>query len=356
MQRRVTKYRVRLNRKPRKRLETLIRRRTPQHWMVRRAQVVLLSHRGFGIQEISLRLSLDHQVVRRWLKRYLASGFDALKDRPRSGRPATIEPHILQKIATLVVQPPEKFGVPLARWSVRALQDVVARRHGWQISHASVSRFLRSMALKPHRVRYWLNPTDPDFDEKAAAICKLYVNPPAGATVLCLDEKPGVQALRRAYSRPPRPGKLARVEFEYERRGTRNIFAAFNVKTGHVVAWVTPERSIPYVLSFLDHIVRFYRRGRLIIITDNISTRTGEDAAAWLARHPRVQFVFTPKHGSWLNQIEIWFGILTRSALRHRSFDSVDQLTTVIYRFTSHWNRTMARPFEWTYTGRVLNA
>lgn len=354
MQGKVTKYRVRLNPKPRKRLETLVRRRTPQHGMVRRAEVVLLSDRGFGIGEIALRLSLDHQVVRRWLKRYISGGFNALKDRRRSGRPVSIEAQILQKIATLVVQSPERFGVPLARWSVRALQDFVARRHGWQISHASVSRFLRSMALKPHRVRYWLNPTDPDFDEKAAAICKLYVSPPAGATLLCLDEKPGVQALRRAYSRPLRPGKLARLEFEYERGGTRNIFAAFNVKTGHVVAWVTAERSIPYVLSFLDHIVRFYRRGRLVIITDNVSTRTGEDAAAWLARHPRVEFVFTPKHGSWLNQIEIWFGILTRRALRHRSFDNADQLAAVIYRFTSHWNRTMAHPFEWTYTGRVL--
>jgi transposase len=101
----------------------------------------------------------------------------------------------------------------------------------------------------------------------------------------------------------------------------KNVFAAFNVKTGHVVAWVTAVRSIPYVLSFLDHLVRFYRRGRLVIITDNVSTRTGEDAAAWLARHPRVEFVFTSKHGSWLNQVEIWFGILSRGALRHRSFD-----------------------------------
>jgi len=356
MQRRVTKYRVRLNPKPRKRLEAVIRRRTPQHWMVGRAQVVLLSHGGLGIKEISLRLSLDHQVIRRWLKRYLAGGFEALKDRRRSGRPTTIESFVFQKLATLVVQSPERFGVPLARWSVRALQDFIARRHGWQISHASVSRFLRSMALKPHRVRYWLNPTDPDFDEKAAAICKLYVSPPANATVLCLDEKPGIQALRRSYSRPLRPGKPARLEFEYERCGTRNVFAAFNVKTGHVVAWVTAVRSIPYVLSFLDHLLRFYRRGRLVIITDNVSTRTGDDAAAWLARHPRVEFVFTPKHGSWLNQVEIWFGILSRGALRHRSFDGVDQLASAIYRFTAHWNKTMAHPFEWTYTGKVLNA
>jgi len=93
-----------------------------------------------------------------------------------------------------------------------------------------------------------------------------------------------------------------------------------------------------------------------VIITDNISTRTGKDAKAWLRRHPRVEFVFTPKHGSWLNQIEIWFGILTRSALRHRSFDDVAALSDAIYRFTKHWNAVLAHPFEWTYTGKVLAA
>lgn len=357
MQGRISKFRVRLNRKPRKRLEALVRRRTPEHRMVQRARIVLLADDGRSVQEICTSLSVDRQVVRRWLKRYGKAGFDGLKEERRSGRPAEIEAHVWQKLATLVVQSPERFGLPLVRWSVRALEDFVARRHGWQISRASVSRFLRSMALKPHRVRYWLNPTDPDFDKKAAKICKLYVSPPAGAVVLSLDEKPGIQALRRTHrALPMRAGKPLRLEFEYERHGTRNLFAAFNIKTGYVVAWVTDDRSTPYVLAFLDHLARFYRRGPLVIITDNISTRTGGEAAAWLARHPRVRFVFTPKHGSWLNQVEIWFGILTRSALRHASFDGVAALTKAINRFTKHWNDVIGHPFEWTYTGKVLRA
>ncbi len=357
MRQRVTKYRIRLNRKPRRRLEALVRRRSPQHWMVARARIVLLSDEGNGIQQIASALSEDPQVVRRWLKRYGAQGFDGLCDRPRTGRPTEIEPHVWQKLATLVVQSPSKFSVPRARWSVRALADFVARRHGWQVSRASVSRFLRSMALKPHRVRYWLNPSDPDFDKKAARICRLYVSPPAKTTVLSLDEKPGVQALRR--TRPDRPLRVAtpaRLEFEYERRGTRNVFAAFNVKTGHVIAWVTPDRTTPFVLSFLDHLARFYRRGRLVIITDNISTRTGDEAAAWLRSHPRVQFIFTPNHGSWLNQVEIWFGILTRSTLRYASFESVKALERAILAFTKYWNDVIGHPFEWTYTGKVLKA
>lgn len=354
---RVTKYQIQLNGKPRRRLEALVRRRSPAHWKVARARIVLLSDKGKGIQDIASELSEDPQLVRRWLKRYREAGFDGLCDRPRSGRPVEIEPHVWQKLATLVVQSPRKFNVPRARWSVRALEDFVARRHGWRVSRASVSRFLRSMALKPHRVRYWLNPTDPDFDRKAAKICRLYVSPPPKATVLSIDEKPGVQALRRTHrDRPLRVGKPARLEFEYKRRGTRNVFAAFNIKTGHVIAWVTPDRTIPYVLSFLDHIAHFYRSGRLVIITDNITTRTGEDAAAWLRCHPRVEFVFTPKHGSWLNQVEIWFGILARSTLRHESFDSVKGLERAILAFTKHWNEVIGHPFAWTYTGKVLKA
>lgn len=357
MHQRVTKYRVRLNRKPRQRLEILVRRRRPEHWMVLRARIVLLSDDGLGIQAISAALSVDSQIVRRWLKRYLAEGFDGIRDRPRSGRPAEIEAPVWQKLATLVVQTPQKFNVPLARWSVRALRDFVARRYNWHVSHASISRFLRAMAFKPHRVQYWLNPTDPDFDRKAARICRLYVNPPPHTTILSLDEKPGVQALRRTHpNQPLRIGKPARVEFEYERRGTRNVFAAFNIRTGHVVAWVTPSRTTDYVLSFLNHLVDFYRKGPLVIITDNISTRTGQQAQQWLRQHPRVRFVFTPKHGSWLNQVEIWFGILTRCALRHVSFDSVKALERAILAFTKYWNNVVGHPFEWTYTGKVLNA
>lgn len=357
MRGKLSPYRVKLNKKRRKRLQQVVRRRTPQHWMVIRAQIVLLSDQGVRNGEIAHRLSLDLQVVRRWLKRYLAEGFDGMKDRQRKGRPPKIEPKVWQKLATLVVQSPEKFGVPIARWSVRSLRDYVQERYGWQIGRQSISSFLRSMALKPHRVKYWLNPDDPDFDDKAAAICRLYVSPPEKATVLCLDEKPGIQALRRTHpQRRMRRGKPVRVEFEYERKGTRNLFGAFNVKTGHVLPWVTPNRSIPYVIEFLNQILRHYRRGPIVIITDNINTRTGAAANDWLERHPRARFVFTPKHGSWLNQIEIWFGILSRKALAHRSFDSVLKLTNAIYHFTRHWNDKLAHPFEWTYTGKVLRA
>ena len=357
MQGTVSPYRVKLNPKVRKRLKAVVRRRSPSHWLVLRAKIVLLSDEGRRNLQICAALSLDLQVVRRWLKRFTEKGFDGLKDRKRSGRPGTIDISVWSKLATVVVQLPEKFGLPFARWSVRSLEGFLLDRYGWRVSRSSISRFLREMALKPHRVRYWLNPSDPDFDRKAARICKLYVSPPAKATVLSLDEKPGVQALRRKYpTRRMDFDRPARVEFEYERKGTRNIFAAFNIKTGHVLVWVTPDRKLPRVLAFLDRVVKTYRRGKLVIITDNISTRTGDAARVWLDGHPRVRFVFTPKHGSWLNQVEIWFSILTTKTLRGRSFDGVASLASAIYDFARHWNEVLAHPFEWTYTGRVLCA
>lgn len=353
----VSKYHVRLKSKQRRRLAAVVRRRSESHWLVVRARIVLMSHAGLKLGEIAAALSVDHQVVRRWIKRFLADGFDGLKDRKKSGRPREIERRVLEKVATLIVQPPSKFGFPFARWSIRDLSLFLLQRFDWKISRSSLSRFLRSIALKPHRVKYWLNPTDPDFDEKAAAICTLYASPPPATTVLCIDEKPGVQAISRRFpTLPARRGRIARVEFEYRRHGTRNIFAAFNVKTGHVLVDVTGDRATVSVFAFLDGVLRHYRRGPIIMVTDNIHTRRGAVAKAWLAKHSRVSFVFTPFHGSWLNQVEIWFGILTRKALKGRSCTSLDQLEFIILAFTEYWNIHEARAFEWTYDGTPLVA
>jgi transposase len=357
MQGTVSKYVVALKRKQRKWLQRVVKRRTPSHWLVIRAKVVLLAAERRSITAICLSLSLDRQVVRRWCKRFLEGGVHALGDRPRAGRGPVIEPRVWQKVATVVVQPPTKFGLELPRWSLRELSLFVQKRFGWRVSRSSLSRFLRSMALKPHRIKYWLNPSDPDFDEKAAAVCRLYLDPPPRTVLLSVDEKPGVQAHSRIHPTiPMKAGRVARVEFEYKRNGTRNIFAAFDVRTGQVLVEVTGDRKIPRVIAFLNLILATYRRGRIVIITDNINTRKGEDAKKWLAAHPRVSFVFTPFHGSWLNQVEIWFSILTSKCLRNRAFNNVDELAAAVCRFADTWNEEMAHAFEWTYTGKVLHA
>jgi transposase len=353
----IPKYAITLKKKQRKRLTKIVRRRSPSHWLVLRAKIILLSATLRRVDAVCEALSIDRQVVRRWCRRFVAGGVQALKDRPRRGRPATIPAKVWEKVATLVVQPPTNLGLELNRWTVRELSRFLEQRHGWSVSRSSISRFLRKMALKPHRVRYWLNPTDPDFDKKAARICRLYLRPPKGKTVLSIDEKPGVQALERRFpDHAMRCGRVRRAEFEYRRRGTRNIFAAFDIKNGRVVVLVTADRKVPRVIEFLQLIATRYRRGPVILISDNISTRFHADVKAWLAAHPRFSFVFTPYHGSWLNQVELWFGILTAKCLRGRSFASVSALSKAVYRFTSRWNHELAKPFEWTYSGKVLHA
>lgn len=353
----VSKYMIRLKKKQRWRLKRIVRRRRPSHWLVLRAKIVLLSVSLKRIDAVCAALSLDRQVVRRWRKRFVEGGIGALKDRPRRGRLPTIAAKVWQKVATLVVQPPTNFGLELSRWTVRELSSFLKTRYGWTVSRSSISRFLRSMALKPHRVKYWLNPKDPEFDKKAARICRLYLRPPKGKTVLCIDEKPGVQAISRKYpDLPMRPRHARRVEFEYRRNGTRNIFAAFNIRTGHVIVQVTEDRKAPRVVGFLKLIAATYRRGPIILITDNINTRRSPEVQQWMDAHPRFSFEFTPYHGSWLNQMEIWFGIMSGKCLRGRSFTSVRKLANAVYRFVRRWNREMARPFNWTYTGKVLHA
>jgi transposase len=309
------------------------------------------------MKDVEAALSLDRQVVRRWRKRFCESGVHGLKDRPRRGRTVTIGKKVWEKIVVLIVQPPTEFGVACNRWTLRDLSRFLNQRYGWQVSPSAIGQFLRQMELKPHRVKYWLNPKDPDLAEKAAKICRLYIRPPRGATVLSIDEKPGVQLLgRKAPDQMMQRGRLRRIEYEYKRCGTRNIFAAFNTQTGEVTVRVTHNRKQPAVLAFLNHLCARYRRGKIIMITDNIRTRTNEAAKQWLRQHPRVSFVFTPVHASWLNQVEIWFSILSKKCLKHRAFDNGCAFAGAIYSFVRHWNNNFGHPFEWSYTGKPLHA
>lgn len=353
----LSKYLIHLNKKKRRQLESVIRRRSPSHWKVQRARIILLSNGAKSIEHVCTALTIDRQVVRRWRKRFIEGGIDALKDRPKTGRPEEINQKVWSKVATLIVQLPIKFGIEQNRWTARLMRDFLWEKYSWEVSRSSISRFLNKMALKPHRIKYWLNPSDPDFDEKALKICEIYLNPPKGKTVLCIDEKPGVQALSRKYRDiPMRPGVVRRVEFEYRRNGTKNIFAAFNIRTGNVLAQVTQRRKTEDVVRFLNLIAASYRKHPVLMITDNISTRRAPATREWMAAHPRFSFVFTPTHGSWLNQVEIWFSILTSQCLKQRSFASTRKLANAIMRYVKRWNEESAHPFHWTYTGKVLHA
>jgi transposase len=192
------------------------------------------------------------------------------------------------------------------------------------------------------------------------AIVDLYVRPPAGEPVLSIDEKSGIQALSRSRPLvPASPGRRARQEFEYRRNGTRCLFACFNIRTGQVLGRCTRRRTREDFLSFMDHVAERYRQARVHVVLDNLNTHrdTGRGAfmSDWNRAHgERFLFHYTPTHGSWLNQVELWFSILTRRVLRYGDFRTPEDLLETIERFISTWNSDEAKPFRWTYEGRPL--
>lgn len=183
---------------------------------------------------------------------------------------------------------------------------------------------------------------------------ELYVSPPKGATVLCVDEKTCVQALSRKHpSKPAAPGKAGRLEFEYVRHGTTTLLAAFDVRTGRVFGQCRKQRRAEDLLSFMDEVAKAYPTGDVYIVWDNLNIHGGERWAEFNARHGnRFHFVFTPKHASWVNQIEVWFSILHRRVIKYGTFQNVDVLKLSVLSFIEWWNAEEAHPFRWTFRGR----
>jgi transposase len=244
-----------------------------------------------------------------------------------------------------------------SHYSVRDLARLVAGRGEiLTMSPATVQRILAALVLKPHRVRYFLTRTDPEFERKMAAIVDLYLAPPPNSRVLCVDEKTGIQALERLHpTLPLRPGLVERQEFEYLRHGTVNLFAAFDVGTGTVFAQCYQRHTNLEFRHFLRALRARDPDSRWHLIVDNASYHKKQAVLDWCAaQRPQVTLHWLPAHGSWLNQVEIWFSLLSRKCLRRASVRSPLDLRDLIHRFIKTWNTHFAHPFEWTYTGKPL--
>ena len=240
---------VKLPAKLRKTLQRRARSLKTPHRDVVRARIALFAEQGLSNAEIAGRVGADIKTVRTWRDRIAAlRDVEALVDEPRSGRPARVPIEVHYELVKLACQRPANDKAPFAQtWTLDALVDALDAETGVRIGRSEVHRILEGADLKPHRVRLWLHSPDPKFREKVAAICKLYLHPPKGATVLCIDEKPGMQALEHRFpGRPGAPRRRARKEFEYIRHGTRTLIASYNVGTGEVlVLAVNAKRVIP---------------------------------------------------------------------------------------------------------------
>ena len=333
-------------------LEAIVRRPSSPQALVRRARIVLLAHQRCPNAQIAAGLGCSAGTVRTWRRRFARGGIPALADRPRSGRPEVYGPDVrLAIVATATAVPPEGASA----WTHSMIAVSLA---GTAISVSQVGRILAGLDLAPHRVRGWLNRRDDEqFWAQAAAVCEVYLRPPPGTVVICIDEKTGIQAKCRKYpERPAVPGRLARREFEYVRNGTVSIVAALQVATGQVVAEPIARNDSATFTRFLHRLDQCIDpRLTIHLVMDNGSSHTSRATRAWIAAHPRITVTYTPKHASWLDMAELWFSALTRGLLRRGEFTSRADLASKITDFAVRYNRT-ARPYTWNYDAAADHA
>lgn len=344
-----------VSRDQRLKLRRLARSVQAPHAPVQRARAVLALRQGLGPTEVSRRLGVSVRWVGKWRARWLASPcIEALADAPRSGRPPTIATATKCELVKLACDRPPELTFS-AVWTQQQLADELRRQRGIRVSRSTVQRVLSAEGLRPHRVRLWLHSPDPQFRQKVERVCQLYIAPPVGSTVVCIDEKP-MQALARKHPTKREGDASVRREFEYVRRGTCCLLAGFNVRTGEVLGNVVGRRTGPALVTFLERVAKRYPKGHVYVVWDNLNIHSDGREKRWTnfnKRHrKRFHFIHTPLHASWVNQIEIWFSILQRRVLRHGTFTGTRELRDAVLGFIAHWNRIEAHPFRWTFTGR----
>jgi transposase len=328
----------------REKLADLARLPSVPSGLAKRARMILLAAGGMPNAQIARVAGVSRPTVIGWRDRYESGGIPALEDEPRSGRPAEVD-EIEVVAATLVNngRPPQRLGI--THWSSRFLAAELG------ISFATVARIWRKWNIQPHRLETFKFSTDPQLEAKIRDVVGLYLAPPDNAVVVSVDEKSQIQALdRTAPMLPLRPGLAERRTHDYKRNGTTTLFAALEVATGKITADACyPRHRHQEFLRFLKKVAAAHPAVELHVVLDNYGTHKHPEVRKWLAEpaNQRVTLHFTPTSCSWLNMVEIFFGIITRQAIRRGTFRSVKDLTAAIGRFIDAYNQR-CQPFAWT--------
>lgn len=327
-------------------LETMVRSPTSAQRDVLRARIVLLAAEGQRNDQIQQALGVSKPVVIKWRRRFAHSGLSGLADQSGRGRKRLHDATLRHRIAaTACTDPPPSVGT---HWSVRTL----AKHLG--VGPTLVQSVLAAESIQPHRCRYWKHSNDPEFEPKMLAVVGLYLDPPENAVVLSVDEKTSIQALDRTQPRlPMKPHRVERLSHEYKRNGTASLLAALEVHSGKVLGQSIRRSNSDSFIRFLRRLLKEYPEQDLYVIVDNASSHRSKKTRTWAAKQPRLHLVYTPTHASWLNQIEIFFNILTRKVIRRGIFKSRQELVQRLMAFIESYNDE-ARPFEWTYSGNPL--
>ena len=334
----------------RERLSAWTRSSTVRAGLAKRARIVLLSADGVPQTQIAELVGVSRPTVRSWRRRYERSGIAGLSDEKRLGRPRRIDHAKI--VSETLKPPPKKLGV--THWSSRLL----AARLG--IDNTTVARAWRDYGVQPWRSETFKFSTDPELVAKVTDVVGLYLAPPENAIVLCVDEKSQIQALDRTQKMlPMQPGFPERRTHDYVRHGTTTLFAALEVATGKVTAAVKPRHRHQEFLTFLKQVDKAYPDDgsgtELHLVMDNYAAHKRAEVRQWLAANPRIQVHFTPTSGSWLNLVEVWFGIIEKQAIHRGTFGSVKDLNAKIRAFIDGWN-DRCQPFVWTKTAEEILA
>ncbi len=356
--------------------------------LVQRAKIILNAADGVNNYESARRLGIYVQTVRKWIRRYdirrKARPKDKIQkhlaDAKRKGCPPTFDAFFWVDVMSVATSVPQESGRPITEWTNRELaEEVVERNLVDSIHPTTIGRFLAECDLKPHRVRGWMNrKEDPEFDQRASDVKQCLVNATsedgvADEIAVSFDEKTGMQAKERiAEDKPMQPGRPKKLEFEYERHGTLVLFAMMIVNTGKIIGCMRLNRPNIVTAEVLGEMFRkLFNDGykRIHVVLDQLNThwseilvRTvahlcqvdvdgpiekGQQRRVWLSMpNKAIVFHFTPKHASWLNPVEIWFGVLVRKLLRHGSFDSIETLEDQVEQFIDYYNQRMSHPYR----------
>jgi len=398
-------------------LQQVERSATAPKRLVQRAGVILMGFAGILNVTIAQELGLARKQVGLWRRRWQQS-FDALvaieccespaalrgaiedvlSDAPRSGSPGTFTGEQVAQILAVACESPELSERPIDRWTHRELADeVIARGIVTSISISQVGRYLAQAELQPHRSKYWLTTKEKDpevFEQQVQTVCQTYLEAPDlyfqwNTYTVSVDEMPGIQALERiAKTIPMRSGQVKRIEFEYKRHGTLCLTGNWDVVQGQMIApTIGMTRTEEDFMWHIFHTVQTDAQAGWVFVVDNLNTHCSETLVRYVARlegidestlgqkgksgilksmatrqaflsdrNHRIRFVYLPKHTSWLNQIEIVFGIVGRRVVRRGNFTSLAALKERLLQFIDYFNRTFAQPFRWTYTGRPTTA
>lgn len=329
-------------------LTAMANSRTLPYSQVRRAQIILMSADGLTNTAIAEKVGLSIAMVGMWRKRFIDQGLMGLYDQPKPGAPRTIDD---DQVAHLIQTTLRKKPKGATHWTCRSIAKET------NLSKSTVQRIWQAFNLQPHRQKHFTLSTDPFFVEKVRDIVGLYLNPPDKAMVLCIDEKSQVQALER--TQPVLPMGLGYVEgitHQYRRHGTLTLFAALDLATGNVISQCKKRHRHQEFLQFLEHVDANVPQSLDIhLVVDNYATHKHAKVRNWLAARPRYHVHYTPTYSSWLNQVEIWFNIVTQKAIRRGSFSSTKQLKNRIDTFVKNYNAD-SRPFTWTATAESILA